>query len=78
MKTPDQRPEDPEELVYADDAVVGRAYRFSAVALVVLILAGVGLVPFVCALAFPDRREELAPETWDAAPEGRAAVAPAE
>ena len=43
MKTPDQRPEDPEELVYADDAVVGRAFRFSAVALVVLILAGAGI-----------------------------------
>ena len=52
--------------------------RTGSLSAIVLILAGVGLVPFICALAFPDRPEELAPETWDAAPEGRAAVAPAE
>ncbi len=52
--------------------------RTGSLSAIVLILAGVGLVPFICALAFPDRREELAPETWQAAPEGRTVVAPAE
>lgn len=36
---------------------------------VLLVLSAFGAVTFCCALAFPDRREELAPELWASAPE---------
>lgn len=52
--------------------------RTGSLSAVVLILAAVALVTLVCALAFPDRREELAPELWERAREGQAAPAPAE
>ncbi|MES2712623.1 MAG: MFS transporter [Pseudomonadota bacterium] len=42
-----------------------------------LVLAGVGGVTLLCALAFPNRQEELAPERWASAPEARG-LAPAE
>ncbi len=42
-----------------------------------LVLAGVGGVTLLCAFAFPNRPEELAPERWAAAPEARG-LAPAE
>ncbi len=42
-----------------------------------LVLAAVGGVTLLCALAFPNRPEELAPERWAAAPEARG-LAPAE
>jgi hypothetical protein len=37
-----------------------------------LVMAGLGVVTLLCALAFPDREEELRPELW------AAALAPAE
>jgi len=41
-----------------------------------LVLSGFGAVTFICALAFPNRREELQPELWARAPEsGRLAAA---
>ncbi len=43
-----------------------------------LVLAGFALVTLVCALAFPNRQEELAPETWARAPEAVPAAVPAE
>ncbi|HMN72603.1 MAG TPA: MFS transporter [Rhodoblastus sp.] len=52
--------------------------RTGSLSAIVLILAAVGLVTLVCALAFPDRREELEPEMWARAPEAAGAVAPAE
>lgn len=33
-----------------------------------LMMAGFGVVTLFCALAFPDREEELRPELWGAAP----------
>lgn len=52
--------------------------RTGSLSLVVLILAVVACVTLACAVAFPDRREELAPELWERAPERAPAVAPAE
>ncbi|HRI14066.1 MAG TPA: CRTAC1 family protein [Verrucomicrobiota bacterium] len=47
MTTPPQRPDESEELVNADDAVVGRAFRNSLVALIVLVvLGGAGYLVF--------------------------------
>ena len=40
MKPPEPGPDDNEELVYTDDAIVGRAFRWSAIALVVLVAVG--------------------------------------
>ncbi len=40
--TPGQRPDDQEELVHADDAVVGRAFQRSFLALIVILVLGVG------------------------------------
>jgi MFS family permease len=48
--------------------------RTGNLASVTLVLAGFGVVTLACALAFPDRQEELQPELWPAA-SGRAAVA---
>ncbi|MBU8543159.1 MULTISPECIES: MFS transporter [Roseomonadaceae] len=45
---------------------------------VLLLLAGVAAVTFLCALAFPDRKEELAPELWAAPRPGPATPQPAE
>ncbi len=46
---------------------------------VLMVLSAFGGITFLCALAFPDRQEELAPELWAKAPEARAGVAqPAE
>ena len=50
----------------------------AAIGVVGLILAAVGCVTLACALAFPDRREELAPDMWAQAPEAAPAVAAAE
>jgi MFS family permease len=33
----------------------------------ILVMAGLGVVTLLCALAFPDRQEELQPELWNAA-----------
>jgi MFS family permease len=52
--------------------------RTGSLATVTLVLAGFGVVTLGCALAFPDRPEELAPELWAAVPDGVAAVAAAE
>lgn len=41
-------------------------------ALAMLVLSGVAAVTLVCALAFPNRREELRPELWAESPEARA------
>ena len=37
--------------------------------LAMIVLAAVGTVTLICALAFPNRREELKPELWASAPE---------
>ena len=52
--------------------------RTGSLSAIVLILAAVALITLACALAFPHRREELAPETWERAPEAQPAPAPAE
>lgn len=44
--------------------------RGGSLATVTLVLAGFGVVTLGCALAFPDRREELQPELWEAADAG--------
>ncbi|MDB5317719.1 MAG: transporter [Rhodospirillales bacterium] len=49
-----------------------------SLATTMLVLAGVGSVTLLCALAFPNRPEELAPERWAAAPEAVRGLAPAE
>jgi len=49
--------------------------RTGSLSAIVLVLAAVALVTLACALAFPDRREELAPETWAQAPEAQPAPA---
>ena len=41
--------------------------RTGSLTLVTLVMAGFGVVTLGCALAFPDRREELRPELWAAA-----------
>jgi MFS family permease len=38
--------------------------RTGSLTTVTLVLAGLGIVTFFCALAFPDREEELRPELW--------------
>lgn len=43
--------------------------RTGSMALAMLVLAGVAGVTLCCALLFPNRREELAPELWARAPE---------
>jgi hypothetical protein len=45
--TPPQKPPPEEELVYADDRVIGRAMRWSLVAFVVLCIGGAGLFYFL-------------------------------
>jgi MFS family permease len=42
--------------------------RTGSLTLVTLVMAGFGVVTLGCALAFPDRREELRPELWAAVP----------
>jgi len=44
-----------------------------SLALSMLVLAGVAAVTLICALAFPDRREELQPELWAVSPEAQPA-----
>ncbi len=44
-------------------------------ALAMIVLGAVSLVTLLCALAFPNRREELAPELWASAPEAAKPVA---
>jgi MFS family permease len=41
--------------------------RTGSLAMVVLVMAALGIVTLLCALAFPDRREELHPELWGTA-----------
>ena len=48
--------------------------RTGSLAAIILVLAGFGVVTLGCALAFPDRREELHPELWALA-DGSAAEA---
>jgi MFS family permease len=45
--------------------------RTGSLAAVTLVLAAVAVVTLVCALVFPDRREELAPELWSQAEPAR-------
>src|SRR6185312_10278843 len=41
-----------------------------------LVMAALGVITLACALAFPDRKEELQPELWsDAPPAGQAVAA---
>ena len=42
--------------------------RTGNLATVTLAMAGLGIVTFLCAFAFPDRQEELRPELWSTAP----------
>ncbi len=42
-----------------------------SLAVAMMVLAGVAVVTLACALAFPDRAEELTPERWAEAPEWR-------
>lgn len=42
--------------------------RTGSLTLVTLVMAGFGVVTLGCALAFPDRREELSPDLWAAVP----------
>ena len=41
--------------------------RRGSLATATLVMAALAIVTFLCALAFPDRREELRPELWDVA-----------
>jgi MFS family permease len=52
--------------------------RTGSLAAVTLVLAGFGVVTLGCALAFPDRKEELRPELWGAATRVPGAVMAAE
>jgi len=49
--------------------------RTGSVTAAMLVLAGFAVVTGVCALAFPNRREELQPELWARAPEAGLAAA---
>jgi len=42
--------------------------RTGSLTIVTLVMAGFGVITLGCALAFPDRQEELQPELWDAVP----------
>ncbi|MCX7931298.1 MAG: MFS transporter [Rhodovarius sp.] len=56
--------------------LVGLLHQLSGgMALPMLVLALVAAVTLACALVFPDRQEELAPEAWAEAPEWRASPA---
>ena len=58
----------------AASPLVGMLHSASgSLGLSMLVLAGVAAVTLVCALAFPDRREELQPELWAISPEAQAA-----
>ena len=48
-----------------------------SLAVAMVVLGGFAMVTLVCALAFPDREEELKPELWARAPEFAAAPRPA-
>ena len=52
--------------------------RSGSLAAVTLVMAGFGVVTLGCALAFPDRKEELRPELWQGAAQGGEAVMAAE
>ena len=59
--------------------LVGYLHQLSgSLSLAMLVLAGVAAVTLVCALAFPNRREELAPELWAESAEARAMPAAAQ
>ncbi|MBX5453648.1 MAG: MFS transporter [Acidobacteriia bacterium] len=59
--------------------VVGYLHdRTGNVATTMLVLGGFALITFACALAFPDRREELEPALWAEAAEAQAVPAAAE
>ena len=49
--------------------------RTGSLAIVTLVMAGLGIVTLFCALWFPDRKEELRPELWQAAMTHEAAPA---
>jgi cyanate permease len=58
----------------AASPLVGMLHSASgSLGLSMLVLAGVAAVTLVCALAFPDRREELQPELWAVSPEAQPA-----
>jgi len=42
--------------------------RTGSLATVILVMAALGIVTLLCALAFPDRQEELQPELWGTTP----------
>ena len=42
--------------------------RTGSLASATLVMTGLGIVTLLCALAFPDREEELRPELWGSAP----------
>ena len=42
--------------------------RTSSLSAATLVMAGLGFVTLLCALAFPDREEELRPELWGTTP----------
>jgi MFS family permease len=52
--------------------------RTGSLAAVTLVLAGLGVVTLGCALAFPDRKEELRPELWAQVESGSRVVVAAE
>jgi hypothetical protein len=52
--------------------------RTGSLTAVTLVMAGFGVVTLGCALAFPDRREELRPELWALAGGGGAEAVAAE
>ena len=50
--------------------------RTGSLATATLVMAGFGVITLACALAFPDRKEELQPELWsDAVPAGQVVAA---
>ena len=56
--------------------LVGFLHRATGnLSLAMIVLAAVAVVTLVCALAFPNRREELQPELWASAPEAKPAPA---
>ncbi len=63
----------------AASPLVGLLHQASgSIALAMIVLAAVAAVTLACALAFPNRPEELQPETWSRAPEWGAPMKPAE
>jgi MFS family permease len=49
--------------------------RTGSLTVAILVMAGLGIVTLACALAFPDRKEELQPELWNVTGDIKAAAA---